>query len=188
MSQIRRLTAHPLPRGLVPLSAQVTGTFRDCHYWPGLLPRGARVFRYGASIPQLTQSRQQWVNFTEDRFQFAEDAIRFCSLLDMTVSDHGERSATSGRPLPGVAAVQTWNTAAFRGELVVLEDVYVWVGFAAPMAFDRIRGAQITGAPGERLHSTTPGGASQVLLRTDDLGKLRLSGTPVPLPRARLYH
>lgn len=123
---------------------------------------------------------------TEDAFEFAEDAIRFCSLLDATFLDHGERDAGSGRPVPPIEAEQAWNTAAFRGELVALDDVHLWAGVVAPMAFDRRRGIQVTGCA-DFAHSVTPGGATQVLVHTADLGSLDLRH-PRLLPRVRRFH
>lgn len=82
------------------------------------------------------------------------------------------------------AASQAWNTAAYRGKLVALEDVHVWAGIAAPMAFDRKRGIQVTSNEGF-VHSMMPGGATQLLVRTADMAKFDLRD-PRKLPRVRL--
>jgi hypothetical protein len=185
MTQVKRLLQRPPVNELPKIAPDIARTFLNRAY-PGLLPRGSHVYRYGSSLPQLTGTTQQWLNLTEDAFDFAEDVLQFCSLLDMTVADHGERNPRTGAPLAGASAIEAWNTGGLRGELEVLADVHVWVGIAAPFAFDRVQGRALGPLTPGTVHLVTAGGANQLLVSRADIPKLRLHGAPKILPRVRL--
>ena len=184
MSRIQKAPAGTRVAGLPPLPAAFRETFQSGESWPGLLPRGVLVYRYGSTQVQATSSIQPWVNFSEECFRTSEEVIQSLCLLDFTGSDLGEFDPKTGGKLvstpmgrgsksPSGEKPQPWNVAAWRGEFEVTREFYAWVGLAGPMAFDIHTGKRYRG-PGDSVpHVSRPGGGSQVLVNRVQMPHLR---------------
>ncbi|MBA2669749.1 MAG: hypothetical protein H0U67_05200 [Gemmatimonadetes bacterium] len=194
MSQLRKLQP-PVSTGVLPpLAPSFRSTFQTATYWPALVPRGARLYRYGSTQQQVRSSTQEWINFSEDCLPTSEEVIQRLCLLDFTDSDLGERDPLSGAALPGRVVARggpsgpnpprPWNTAALRGAFRATDEVYAWAGLAGPMAFDVFTGKRYQGRGDQMPHISRPGGGSQVLVHRGQLVKLELVEI-TPLARVR---
>lgn len=157
-----------------PLGAEEQATFLDRGYQPGWIPAGVCVYRYGSNPSQAIWSRRSWVNVTTDRFDFTDEAIEWCSLLDATMK---------GLHADGVTGV--WNTAAWRCCLTALKPVPVYHGIVAPLGFD-LYTAKVYRGPGDQIpHRTTSGGAVQILVPVSERDSFT-QPPPVSLQPTRL--
>lgn len=172
MSKIIRVTGI---RGLgnYDLPPHVAETFEPGSKALGSLPRGADLYRYGASRDQLTRMKGDWYFMSEDFLSSTEDAVQKLCLLDFTTS--GAIDPVTGRVVrpiythhnlkhKGAAGRLPWNTAEWRLHFVANEDIPVWFGISRAMAFDVEQGVQYRGQGDMRIHVTRTGGASQVLV------------------------
>lgn len=157
-----------------PLDSEEQATFRDHRYQPGWIAAGASVYRYGSNPSQALWSRRPWVNVTTDRFDFTDEAIEWCSLLDATMKGLQAEQATG-----------VWNTATWRSCLTALKPVPVYYGIVAPLSFD-LYSATIYRGPGDQIpHRSTPGGAVQILVPVSERDSF-MQPPPVSLQSTRL--
>ena len=172
MMPIRRASRHGFLLALPP--RETIETFRNSHYEPGWIPEGSRVYRYGSDPSQARWSRGAWVNLTTDLFEVAGEALERCALLDATMItlQYDPRNNKPGA---------IWNTAAWRATLIAKQDVPVYVGIAAPMAFDLSTGKRYRGRGDQRIHRIYQGGAVQLVTGRGEFDKFDWMVPPVPM-------
>jgi hypothetical protein len=119
-------------------------------------------------------SRGSWVNATTDRFDYVDEAIEWCSLLDATM-----------RGLEPGKATGVWNTAAWRCTLIANQPVPIYSGITSSLAFDLFSSTIYRGAGDQMPHRSTPGGATQILIPGGEFNKFNWL-PPVKLESTRL--